>query len=444
MTVFTVECIKTEVSGLYGRGLSYVKQVMTAKPEGYQFIPSVKRGFWDGNVCLFQDNKFPSGLLFLATDELQETGIPYQVIDNQPPVNIELDLDLGGYDLRDYQLESVEAALDYKRGILKLATNAGKTLVMAGIIKSTGCNALVVVPSKVLLHQTAEYLTKTLQVQVGRVGDGYEEMDEPVVVTTMASFYKVAAHSSIRPFNTLVIDECHHGKAKSVAEAADFVETPMRIGVSGTPLSYSRLNDLNLMGITGPLLYEYTNTELITAGYSVKPVIQFHEINVPVVPKKLPYHEAYQRCIVTNEFRNQLIADIAHEAKGLTLILVERLEHVVELLELIPNAIPATGASDNVVILEGMKHAKYKTVIATNVFSEGVDAKDIDNIILAGAGASQIRLLQRIGRGLRTRVGKTQVTIHDFIDASNRHLLGQSEARLTTYEREGFDVVLAE
>lgn len=441
--IFTVDCITTDVKGLTGRGLSYVKQAMTAKPEGYQFMPSYKKGWWDGNICLYTpDNSFPSGLLFLAAEELNEANIPFQVIDNQPQVKIELDLDLGQFEFRDYQLEATQIALEDYRGILKMATNSGKTLVTAGIVKSTGCDALIVVPSKPLLHQSAEFYAKVLGVPVGKVGDNFMEPDKPVVVTTMASFKKIP--DLRQQFNTLILDETHHGKAKSILEPAQYIMAPIRIGVSGTPLSYNRLNDLNLMGVTGPLLYEVSNTDLIEAGYSVRPIIIFHEISKPDIPKKTKYQDAYDLCIVHNYTRNKLIADITLDSPGLTLILVERLDHVDNLLQLIPNAVPATGATDNVAILFGMKHAKYAAVVATNVFSEGIDADGIDNIILAGAGVSHIRLLQRIGRGLRFREGKNEVIIHDFIDSSSKYLLEQSDQRLSTYESEGFEVSLAE
>lgn len=442
--IFRTGCIDTSVTGLYGRGLTYVKAAMTAKPDGYEFMPKFKKGYWDGNICLFQDNTFPTGLLFIATEELNETGIPFTIEDIQPNVPISLDLDLGGFDLREYQIESIQVALEYRRGILKLATNAGKTLVTAGIIKSTGCNAICVVPSKPLLHQTAEYYEKTIGVKIGKVGDKFAEFDAPVIVTTMASFYKVAALADKRPFNTLILDEVHHAKAKSIFEAAKFIEAPIRIGVSGTPLIYSRLDDLNLMGTTGPLLYEITNTDLITSGYSVKPVIVFHDIQEPEIKARTPYQQAYQLLIVDNLYRNKLIADIVQDSPGLTLVLVERLDHVDNLLQLIPEAVPATGSTDNQTILAGMRQAKYKCVIATNVFGEGIDADGIDSIVLAGAGQSHIRLLQRIGRGLRFRQGKEEVIIHDFIDSNHKNLLSQSEERLNHYESEAFDVVLSD
>lgn len=448
MITFTVDCITTKTSGLMGKHLAYIKQAMTGKPSGYQFMAAYKKGYWDGNICLYNSDtrSFPSGLLYRATQELQDAGQPFEVVDNQPIVEIDTSIDWVewiasiGFDYREYQVEAIQAALEYRRGILKLATNAGKTLLTAGIIKATGCNACVVVPTKPLLHQTAEYYTKVLLSETGKVGDGYSGWDAPIVVTTMASFYKVAANR--HNFNTLIIDECHHSKAKSIAEAAEFIEAPIRIGVSGTPLSYNELNDLTLMGITGPLLYEVTNTELIEQGYSVKPVIVFHEVLEPSIPKKTSYQEAYQRCIVDNFTRNDIIATLTKESDGLTLILVERLEHVANLLELLPDAIPATGDTDTSGILEDMRLGKCSAVIATNVFSEGVDVDGIDSIILAGAGVSHIRLLQRIGRGLRTKSGKSEVTIHDFIDSTSKHLLAQSEQRLTTYEKEHFEVRL--
>jgi len=84
--------------------------------------------------------------------------------------------DLGVYELRDYQLDAFYAALERKRGILHLATNAGKTLIAAALAKVLDIPTLFVVHRKTLLQQTydafKEHINKS---ELGRVGDGLFE-----------------------------------------------------------------------------------------------------------------------------------------------------------------------------------------------------------------------------------------------------------------------------
>ena len=57
----------------------------------------------------------------------------------------------------------------------------------------------------------------------------------------------------------------------------------------------------------------------------------------------------------------------------------------------------------------------------------------IDVLILAGGGKAKIRLLQRVGRGLRTGAGKERLLVIDFANFTHKWLLKHSLARLRTY-----------
>lgn len=444
MVTFELGTVSTKVSGLHGRALKDIRAVLSGKPKGYQFMPAYKAGYWDGNICLMTDAMiFPTGLVYNAVEVLMDYGVEFNIIDNQPKVEYKLDLDLNtDLEFRDYQIEAATLSLEYMRGVLKLATNAGKTLVLSLIINSTGLNALCIVPGKLLMHQTAEYLSDVLSVDVGKIGDGLFEDDRSILVSTMQSSPKLIG----RQFNALIIDECHHTKSTTIQEVSNTIEAPYRIGCSGTPLSYNRLNDLTLIGITGPVLIEVTNDDLIRRGYSAKPIIVFHTIDEPVLPKRHNYQKAYKLGIVENDTRNNIIANIAKSSsEGTTLILVERLEHVERLHKLLPTAHIAIGGRDNLSTLRDMRKGNVSTVITTaGVLGEGIDVGGINHVILASVGKSHIRLLQYIGRGLRKGSGKRGVTVHDFIDNCSKYLLNLSGERLTTYEKEKFEVILAE
>jgi superfamily II DNA or RNA helicase len=55
-------------------------------------------------------------------------------------------------------------------------------------------------------------------------------------------------------------------------------------------------------------------------------------------------------------------------------------------------------------------------VASYGVYSTGVNIKNLHNIIFAHPGKSKIRVLQSIGRGLRTSEGKTKATLYDLVD----------------------------
>ena len=55
-------------------------------------------------------------------------------------------------------------------------------------------------------------------------------------------------------------------------------------------------------------------------------------------------------------------------------------------------------------------------VASYGVYSTGVNIKNLHNIIFTHPGKSKVRVLQSIGRGLRTSEGKSQATLYDIVD----------------------------
>ena len=437
MIEFHVGPIYTKVTGLDSRDKRYFKDLLSARVKNYQFTPAGRNG-WDGYISLFENGKFLTGLMQLITRELDVTKTEYKIKYSYQPENYKLNIDFAkDITLRDYQISAIQFAITLQRGVLKLATNAGKTFVIAGIVNSTGRSALIIVPKVALVKQTAEVLNG-LGIPAGQLGGGKADIEHDVIVTTTTSAKKVFH----RQFTTLIIDECHHTKAKTIQEAAKKLKSPVRIGLSGTPLSNDKLEDLALIGVTGPVLMEVTNKELIRRGISVKPTVIFHTISKPRVPRSRGYQASYSECVVHNDTRNKKIKDLVVTSDGkTTLILVERIEHINKLLKLIPDALPAHSKLDTQSVLHRLKNEEGSIAIAiTAIFGEGVDVAGIENLIIAGSGKSQIRLLQQIGRGLRTGEGKSGVVIHDFMDNCSSYLLNHSETRLETYKNEGFEV----
>ena len=92
--------------------------------------------------------------------------------------------------------------------------------------------------------------------------------------------------------------------------------------------------------------------------------------------------------------------------------------------------------------LEEMREGKLKVLVATNIFGEGIDVPAISTIVMADAAKSHIKVLQRIGRGMRTQEGKKLLHVHEFIDDTDGYLLEHSTVRHKLYEAEGFKCVL--
>lgn len=470
--------IEIEIGDVYckivsapAKAIPIIANICKARPEGYQFMPKYRNRTWDGYISLLGGFKvFPTGLLPLVTSELHTYAIeltgrnkPYTLDSYTLYDNMRICLE--GVELREYQVDAVKSLLGEGRGIAKMATNAGKTVVFAALIKLLGnANALVIVQTKDLLYQTSERLQSYLGREVGVIGDSqFSDCDICVAtIQTLNSFYTRHGVKELRKRfannKILISDEAHHVSHNKTFDILMNIPGWHRYGMSGTPLNRGALNDLKLIACTGPVVTEITNAELIAMEFSAVPHIYFHDVPIESTTSHIRWDEhyetAYDQQIVRNVSRNNIIADIAEEAvrTGTVMIIVTRIEHGYLLLdsfglsfEMEHSAIFVNGQSemeDRRAALDRLATGEHIIVIATNIFDEGVDVPAMDTLILACGGKSQLKLLQRIGRGMRKKEGDNILNIHDFIDGSNKFLLKHSEERLHVYKEEGFTTVV--
>lgn len=161
------------------KALSDKLSYMNAQAE---WSPKYKQGLWDGKISIYNRRTqcFPTGLCSRVKDLFNELQLEFQFVDkrNKPDKNFPVECDFGGKDLRFYQKDAADLALKCQRGMLSLATGAGKTLTSCQIFSNLSvAPVLFVVPAIELLKQTQKEFEKILRlngqpVKVGIAGDG--------------------------------------------------------------------------------------------------------------------------------------------------------------------------------------------------------------------------------------------------------------------------------
>jgi superfamily II DNA or RNA helicase len=429
--------------------ISLVRDVCRARPNGFRFMPKFKAGQWDGYISLMQGfNSFPTGLLEQVMEMLADQKYDVNLVWNslaKPYKQITTDA-LAGVDLRDYQIEAANILLESHRGVAGMATNSGKTEVMAALAWALDSEIIIIESSIELMYQTAERLAKRLPGKlIGIVGDGKWQPMGITVAMVQTLSNKLNLASVFHANQCIMVDECHHASSDTMLDVLSEIPGPYRFGFSGTPLKHDVLQDLKLMAYTGPVKYWVSNDYLIAEGYSAKPNITMLEIQ----PDRddmwdARYPDAYDALIVENSSRNASIAKLVADQQdaGITLILVEHIQHGQLLSQLIAGSAFVHG-SDPIekrkAVLKDMADGKQGVYIASPIFDEGVDVPAVDQIIIAGGGKSNVKLLQRVGRGMRKKTNNT-LSVIDFIDLGNKYLLNHTEARLDVYTQEGFKV----
>ena len=460
---FTLGDVYTQVNAP-AKILAKIRSICRARPEGFQFMPKYRSGSWDGHISLMHSLRYmPTGMLPIIVETLEADGMKCVYDASQVtrilPIEDPISSCLYGITLRDYQVKAVESLLKHQRGIAKMATNAGKTAVFAALIMQLECrDAIVVVQSKDLLYQTQKRLAEYLDRSVGLVGDSHRDDDDICVATiqTLMSLRK-RMHSSkefsdsLSGNQILVADECHHISHNQTFDVLMDVPGWHRYGMSGTPLDRGALNDLKLIACTGPVVTEITNRDLIQAEWSATPIVHMVDYKSTCGDQwDSDYMEAYNACIVENDGRNQAVVDLAKslvDSGKSSLIIVTRIAHGKELFGMMDVSVPTmfvngSSAMDVRQMALSRLDSMSCAVIATPIFDEGVDIPALDAVILACGGMSHIKLLQRIGRGLRSKSdGDNVMHVYDMLDDGNKYLLKHVDNRLDVYEAEGFQVV---
>lgn len=275
--------------------------------------------------------------------------------------------------------------------------------------------------------------------------------------------------------NNVLNHNCHHAVSNSYQEVYAMLDnTRMWVGLSGTiPSEKEPVKRSKFEGIFGNKIYKISNKYLIDNEISAKPVIKFISVNSPsndvlnikaeqmlhaggaVIPKNqkdlLLYQSVYRLGITENEYRNNLIANLAHKLRlsktGTSLIVVNSLEHgdiIKGILEELGEEVYYLKGEDSTEernkVLAKVRSGEAKILIGTTILDEGMDLPNLKYLIYASAGKSPRQVLQRVGRVLRISPEKKDTVIFDFMDRTHRLLFNQSKTRLKVYREEQFEI----
>jgi superfamily II DNA or RNA helicase len=243
--------------------------------------PAFKNNVWDGIITLYdkKTQSFPTGLLSNVLKALKSQGCEYRLVDKRikPDVNIKIDTTFADHNrsLYDYQLNAVDRAMSVTRGVLALATGAGKTMTACELISRMSVSpVLFIVPSRSLLKQTQKEFVKYLKVDekpahVGMLGDGVFDINPNGVnvityQTALASFNEKFSESK----NKIEVDElAGEGTKKTLDQLKAEFSAAEKAFAKAKNFATQHLADTSLS-------IEYTEKQLQSADEKEKKVIE--------------------------------------------------------------------------------------------------------------------------------------------------------------------------
>lgn len=365
------------------------------------------------------------------------------------------------------------------RGVIRSATGSGKTLMASAIAASMlPKTSLILVHGRTLFTQTLEQFRRFL----GDENVGYITNDKfvtkPITVASIDSiaYYlndlseeqleqlpadfesfhgkhrKVLFSYLKKDVDTLIFDECHHGSAVSWQKIGKLCRAFYRCGLSGTPLKKDTLDDMLMMSLVGPVVFDLSTSWLQNQGYlaPAKLIVRTQDWSTKD-SRSLDFQEARKKILVGNKKRwGKLATELSFllsEKKNKILVLtgnsVDLAEGIADELEVMR---PKAGTWDVVTgkmtgghvqeAFDKLRTGKLRCVITTKLADEGIDVPNVNVLLVVGGGKSYVSTVQRIGRGLRRKEGGEGLLVVDYFTLGNNYLEKHDKARLKTYETE--------
>lgn len=330
-------------------------------------------------------------------------------------------------------LKNLESLRNYaKRGLLISATGTGKTYLSGFDVKNAKAEkVLFIAHRKTILSKAKETFETIIKDKKMGIYDG--SIGEEDYIFAMIQTMSKKEHLEKFPkdyFDYIVIDEVHHGGAKSYQSLINYFTPKFMLGMTATPergdnfdiyelfhhnIAYEiRLHDALREELLCPFHYFgisdiEVDGELITEKTAVKKLTADERVNHIIEKSKFYGYSGY---------------------KLHGLIFVSRVEEAIELTEKMKSrgirCEVLTGEDSDSkrekTILD-LEEGKIEYIITVDIFNEGVDIPCINQVILLRPTESSIVYIQQLGRGLRKYDGKEYVVILDFIGNYEKNFL---------------------
>ncbi|MFK7847899.1 MAG: DEAD/DEAH box helicase family protein [Rhodothermales bacterium] len=395
----------------------------------------------------------PRGCLDDALALLRESNIEVK-IDDKREVGTKLSDIKPLITLRKNQLTAIKEISKHDAGILHAPTAFGKTVTAIGMIAKRKANTLILVHSRQLLDQWQERLRSFLpEAEIGVIRGGKKKPTGNIDIATYQSLINKKENTVsqiVQEYGHVIVDECHHVSAPRFEMVLNEVRAKYVLGLTATPERQDGHQKIIFMA-AGPIRHKVKSS----IDKKFEQEVQIHQLyDTPPLhlsqPEERPKITDAYRWLMENEKRTQRIMsdviDNVREGRH-PIVLTERRDHA----ETLNNLLNKNGI-DSIILKGAMKAAERKrvdehlhsaqVVVATGKYvGEGFDLPRLDTLFLAMPIAWKGSLAQYAGRIHRESDGKTQVTIHDYVDCGLPMLQRMFNKREKSYKAMGYAVL---
>jgi superfamily II DNA or RNA helicase len=393
----------------------------------------------------------PRGLLDAARRVIESAGSRFDLDDQRnDPVTIEVSPTIT---LLPQQQAAVDTVIGNDHAVLVAPTGAGKTVMACAVIAAHRVPTLILVDRTPLVEQWKSRLMEHLGLgrrQIGRVAAPAKSSGIIDIATLQAVARRSDASSLFEGYGLVIVDECHHLPARSFEIAVRDARCRRWLGLTATPYRRDGLEAIITMQC-GPVRHEIALADTAAAALARRLVV--HDTRSTAGIGEIAAIQDVFRALVEDDTRTHQIAGDVAAAVGAgrnVLVLTQWTDHLDALAEelrqrgLEPLVLKGgLGKKARAAVIDELNADPASTgqlLLATGSYlGEGFDSPSLDTLFLAFPLAFKGRVVQYIGRILRTTDTKTDVEVHDYLDPGPVFRKMHSK-RLATYTTLGFDI----
>ena len=383
-------------------------------------------------------NKEFDNLKSLTDEDLKNYQEKYEQLKKLIEINNQT-LDLNEIKPNSMQVQALknleETRKENDRALLISATGTGKTYLSAFDVKQANAKKILFVAHrKVILERAKISYQKILKNKKMEIFDSnFQINDKDEVIFAMVQTLNKEKNLNIFPkdyFDYIIVDEVHHGGAKTYQSLFEYFKPKFLLGITATPERTDNFNIYQLFNYN--VAYEIRLEDAMEEEL-LCPFHYFGISDILIDGKSVDEKTSIKN--LTSDERVEHILDksryYSYSGEKLhCLIFVSKVEEAKILVEkFLEKNIKAVALSsensdnEREEAIKKLEQGEIEYIVSVDIFNEGVDIPCVNQVILLRPTTSAIVYIQQLGRGLRKYKNKDYTVVLDFIGNYEKNFL---------------------
>lgn len=412
--------------------VNYEHNVLLSTMKNGDLVDSVKSEFnllWQKSTPLTEQwiNSYKESFEYRSLEKLAEVEQTQMLLADKVKKSVEIVPNL----MQAEALRSLKAIRDKAKdkALIISATGTGKTILCALDVREVNPNKfLFIVHNEGILNRAKEEFKKVLPIKndsdFGLLTGKHRDVDAKYLFATIQTLSRDDNFKQFdeNEFDYIVFDEAHRSAVSTYQRVFNYFKPKFMLGMTATPERSDELSIFELFDYN--IAYEIR----LQAALESDILCPFHYFGVTdYVHQGIKEDDVTKlRYLTSDERVNYIIQKTDYYGYSgeilQGLIFVSSKKEAYDLADKLSSkgikSVALTG-DDSVnyrqIVIEKLREGKINYIITVDLFNEGIDIPEVNQVVMLRPTESSIIFIQQLGRGLRKSANKEYVTVIDFI-----------------------------